>query len=133
MMSGYQLNNTFFLFSFFFFPHLALLQSLCPKPYPWCSSYRESAKAYKVMFHECPISTLFFLSISYLLYSDIVLNVILNFSRAYLDCHLMVTNPLDYVEPLGKAGASGFTFHVEASRGGFTSHVKNQFLSFDGS
>ncbi|GFY87319.1 aldolase-type TIM barrel family protein [Actinidia rufa] len=35
---------------------------------------------------------------------------------AYLDCHLMVTNPLDYVEPLGKAGASGFTFHVEVSK-----------------
>nr|UER43284.1 RPE.1 protein [Populus tomentosa] len=42
-------------------------------------------------------------------------NVIVSF-RAYLDCHLMVTNPLDYVEPLGKAGASGFTFHVEVSR-----------------
>lgn len=39
------------------------------------------------------------------------------FYRAYLDCHLMVTNPLDYVEPLGDAGASGFTFHVEVSRG----------------
>ncbi|KAL3532727.1 hypothetical protein ACH5RR_006248 [Cinchona calisaya] len=35
---------------------------------------------------------------------------------AYLDCHLMVTNPLDYVEPLGEAGASGFTFHVEVSK-----------------
>ncbi|CAL5370440.1 unnamed protein product [Camellia sinensis] len=37
-------------------------------------------------------------------------------SRAYLDCHLMVTNPIDYVEPYGKAGASGFTFHVEVSK-----------------
>ncbi|KAL2529117.1 Aldolase-type TIM barrel family protein [Forsythia ovata] len=37
-------------------------------------------------------------------------------TKAYLDCHLMVTNPLDYVEPLGKAGASGFTFHIEASK-----------------
>ncbi|KAI4350528.1 hypothetical protein L6164_004977 [Bauhinia variegata] len=37
-------------------------------------------------------------------------------TKAYLDCHLMVTNPLDYVEPLAKAGASGFTFHVEASK-----------------
>lgn len=37
-------------------------------------------------------------------------------TKAYLDCHLMVTNPLDYVEQFGKAGASGFTFHVEASK-----------------
>ncbi|KAG5527055.1 hypothetical protein RHGRI_028096 [Rhododendron griersonianum] len=42
--------------------------------------------------------------------------IVLISCRAYLDCHLMVTNPLDYVEPLGKAGASGFTFHVEASK-----------------
>ncbi|KAE8720141.1 Ribulose-phosphate 3-epimerase [Hibiscus syriacus] len=27
-------------------------------------------------------------------------------TNAYLDCHLMVTNPIDYVEPMGKAGAS---------------------------
>lgn len=37
-------------------------------------------------------------------------------TEAYLDCHLMVTNPLDYVEPLAKAGASGFTFHVEVAK-----------------
>ncbi|KAK8963048.1 Ribulose-phosphate 3-epimerase, cytoplasmic isoform [Platanthera guangdongensis] len=37
-------------------------------------------------------------------------------TKAYLDCHLMVTNPIDYVEPLTKAGASGFTFHVEVSK-----------------
>ncbi|KAG6400715.1 hypothetical protein SASPL_137557 [Salvia splendens] len=37
--------------------------------------------------------------------------------RAYLDCHLMVTNPMDYVEPLAKAGAFGFTFPIEVSKG----------------
>ncbi|XP_042515988.1 ribulose-phosphate 3-epimerase, cytoplasmic isoform-like [Macadamia integrifolia] len=37
-------------------------------------------------------------------------------TEIFLDCHLMVTNPLDYVEPLGKAGASGFTFHYEAAK-----------------
>ncbi|KAI9108015.1 hypothetical protein K1719_020888 [Acacia pycnantha] len=30
---------------------------------------------------------------------------------------MMVTNPLDYVEPLRKASASGFTFHIETSKG----------------
>jgi ribulose-phosphate 3-epimerase len=37
-------------------------------------------------------------------------------TKAYLDCHLMVTNPSDYVEAFGKAGASGFTFHIEVAR-----------------
>ncbi|CAN7090517.1 unnamed protein product [Brassica rapa subsp. narinosa] len=37
-------------------------------------------------------------------------------TSAYLDCHLMVTNPMDYVEQMGKAGASGFTFHVEVAK-----------------
>ncbi|MCO5553116.1 hypothetical protein L7F22_006637 [Adiantum nelumboides] len=32
---------------------------------------------------------------------------------AFLDCHLMVSNPFDYVGPFAQAGASGFTFHVE--------------------
>ncbi|KAD6795581.1 hypothetical protein E3N88_06477 [Mikania micrantha] len=43
---------------------------------------------------------------------------------AYLDCHLMVTNPLDYVDQLGKAGASGFTFHVEVSKDNWQELVK---------
>ncbi|KAG6656629.1 hypothetical protein CIPAW_04G035300 [Carya illinoinensis] len=46
-------------------------------------------------------------------------------TTAYLDCHLMVTNPLDYVEPMGKAGASGFTFHVEVSRDNWQELVQN--------
>ncbi|XP_048128266.1 ribulose-phosphate 3-epimerase, cytoplasmic isoform isoform X1 [Rhodamnia argentea] len=45
-------------------------------------------------------------------------------TKAYLDCHLMVTNPLDYVEPLGDAGASGFTFHVEVSKENWQELVK---------
>lgn len=43
--------------------------------------------------------------------------LLFSISRAYLDCHLMVTNPSDYVEAFGKAGASGFTFHIEVARG----------------
>ncbi|KAI3500973.1 hypothetical protein L1887_36802 [Cichorium endivia] len=45
-------------------------------------------------------------------------------TKAYLDCHLMVTNPLDYVDQLGKAGASGFTFHVEVSKDNWQELVK---------
>jgi ribulose-phosphate 3-epimerase len=32
----------------------------------------------------------------------------------YLDCHLMISDPLRYAGPLIKAGANGITFHVEA-------------------
>ncbi|GMH06833.1 hypothetical protein Nepgr_008673 [Nepenthes gracilis] len=46
-------------------------------------------------------------------------------TKAYLDCHLMVTDPLAYVDPLGKAGASGFTFHVEVSKENWQELVQN--------
>lgn len=32
----------------------------------------------------------------------------------YLDCHLMITDPLTYLEPLREAGANGVTAHIEA-------------------
>lgn len=33
---------------------------------------------------------------------------------AYLDCHLMVSEPMKWVKPLAKAGANSFTFHIES-------------------
>jgi len=32
----------------------------------------------------------------------------------YLDCHLMITDPLAYLESMKKAGADGVTVHIEA-------------------
>lgn len=40
----------------------------------------------------------------------------------YLDCHLMVTSPEKWLEAFTKAGANGFTFHLEA----LCSHVYSQ-------
>jgi len=34
--------------------------------------------------------------------------------EAYFDCHLMVTNPKEYVDSMKKAGCDMFTFHIEA-------------------
>lgn len=34
----------------------------------------------------------------------------------FFDCHLMVSNPRDYVKTLGQLGAQMVTFHVEAAR-----------------
>lgn len=35
-------------------------------------------------------------------------------TAAFLDCHLMVTDPERWLDDFADAGASGFTFHVEA-------------------
>jgi ribulose-phosphate 3-epimerase len=36
---------------------------------------------------------------------------------AFIDCHLMVSEPARWVEDFAKAGASGYTFHIEATSG----------------
>jgi ribulose-phosphate 3-epimerase len=35
---------------------------------------------------------------------------------AFLDCHVMVTNPEDYVDIMADAGADSFTFHIESTK-----------------
>jgi ribulose-phosphate 3-epimerase len=40
-----------------------------------------------------------------------------------LDVHLMVTNPLDLVEPFAAAGADYLTFHIEASKSDFLEFI----------
>lgn len=37
-------------------------------------------------------------------------------SDSYLDCHLMITDPWDYLEDYAKAGANSVTFHFEVGR-----------------
>lgn len=37
-----------------------------------------------------------------------------HFPDAFLDVHLMITDPQDFVEPFLRAGANNYTFHVEA-------------------
>eukprot|EP00008_Paramoeba_atlantica_P006237 CAMPEP_0201491314 /NCGR_PEP_ID=MMETSP0151_2-20130828/29334_1 /ASSEMBLY_ACC=CAM_ASM_000257 /TAXON_ID=200890 /ORGANISM="Paramoeba atlantica, Strain 621/1 / CCAP 1560/9" /LENGTH=216 /DNA_ID=CAMNT_0047877609 /DNA_START=122 /DNA_END=772 /DNA_ORIENTATION=- len=37
-------------------------------------------------------------------------------TSAFLDCHCMIENPESYVTPLAEAGASGMTFHIEATK-----------------
>ncbi len=36
--------------------------------------------------------------------------------KAFLDVHLMIERPEEYIEPFAKAGADHFTFHIEVAR-----------------
>lgn len=45
-------------------------------------------------------------------------------TSAFMDCHMMVTNPLDYVKDFASAGASSFTFHLETARDNWPELVK---------
>ncbi|MFT3685159.1 MAG: ribulose-phosphate 3-epimerase [Phycisphaerales bacterium] len=38
--------------------------------------------------------------------------------EAFLDVHLMIENPADYVDAFAKAGANNLTFHIEVVKGG---------------
>lgn len=37
-------------------------------------------------------------------------------TTAFLDCHLMVSHPEAWVDEFADAGASNYTFHIEAAR-----------------
>lgn len=45
--------------------------------------------------------------------ADMIAGVRRNVPEAFLDAHLMVERPGDYVESFAKAGANSFTFHME--------------------
>ncbi|KAI3636186.1 hypothetical protein MIR68_005538 [Amoeboaphelidium protococcarum] len=38
-------------------------------------------------------------------------------TKAFLDCHLMVSHPQQWIDDFAKAGADGYTFHIEAIDG----------------
>lgn len=45
----------------------------------------------------------------------VVVKDIRKMTNAFLDCHLMITQPERYIEAFAKAGADGITVHAEAS------------------
>ncbi|KAG6553824.1 hypothetical protein Mapa_004741 [Marchantia paleacea] len=54
-----------------------------------------------------------------------VIKALRKHTKAFLDCHLMVTNPADYVKPFAKAGASSFTFHAEVTKDSWPELIKS--------
>jgi len=47
------------------------------------------------------------------------------FPDVYLDVHLMVTNPEDFIRPFAEAGADCLTFHIEATAGRKTNNERD--------
>lgn len=39
--------------------------------------------------------------------------------NVYLDCHMMVSNPMQWIPEIAKAGGSGYTFHLETCSSAF--------------
>ncbi len=50
---------------------------------------------------------------------------------AYLDVHLMVVRPQDYVKPFADSGANGFTFHIEVCDPYLTRGIEPKYLIED--
>ncbi|MEM1355966.1 MAG: ribulose-phosphate 3-epimerase [Planctomycetota bacterium] len=48
--------------------------------------------------------------------ADMIRGVRRSLPNAFIDTHLMVERPQDYLEPFAKAGANHFSFHVEVCR-----------------
>lgn len=44
---------------------------------------------------------------------SVVVKSLRTHTSMYLDCHLMVTNPSQWVDSFASSGANGFTFHIE--------------------
>lgn len=74
-------------------------------------SVRELEKAKTDMLHFDVMDGVFVNNISF---GIPVLESINKFSEMFMDVHLMIINPLKYVESFAKAGADMITFHAEA-------------------
>ena len=48
--------------------------------------------------------------------ADMIAGVRRNVPEVFLDAHLMVERPADYIEPFAKAGANNFSFHMEVCK-----------------
>ena len=70
---------------------LTLGWPFCPEPYDRCTCGEVPSKTFKVVKFSVVNGSIF------------------------MDCHLMVEKPEDYIIPLKEAGANMFTFHVEAT------------------